>query len=140
MRIAPPMKIDSATKAKVDERGKRPVRALGDCASTESAASLSIAGLSRDGQGAQLTRPGIRTGNDPPGVSHDGHRCGTSLHAMDLWMNEHRRLTGRQAARPANRFLVIVRAGDESLHPQWTDSLATRGWDLAVSYFGTDAE
>src|SRR3954453_18440947 len=57
---------------------------------------------------------------------------------MDLCMNEQRRLTAPQAGRPANRFLVIVRAGDESLHPRWTDSLATRGWDLAVSYYGAD--
>jgi Protein of unknown function (DUF707) len=39
-----------------------------------------------------------------------------------------------------NRFLVIVRAGDRSLHPAWTDSLATRDWDLAVSYFGGDPD
>lgn len=36
------------------------------------------------------------------------------------------------------RFLVIVRAGDRSLHPQWTSSLVTRDWDLVVSYFGDD--
>ena len=36
------------------------------------------------------------------------------------------------------RFLVIVRAGDQSLHPGWTDDLATRDWDLVVSYFGDD--
>ncbi len=38
----------------------------------------------------------------------------------------------------SKRFLVVVRAGDESLHPQWTDALATRDWDLVVSYFGND--
>lgn len=37
-----------------------------------------------------------------------------------------------------NRNLVVVRAGDQSLHPAWTDSLATRDWDLVVSYFGRD--
>ncbi|HEX8010755.1 MAG TPA: hypothetical protein VF814_07460 [Casimicrobiaceae bacterium] len=37
-----------------------------------------------------------------------------------------------------NRFLVIVRAGDRSLHPHWTSALATRDWDLVVSYFGDD--
>ncbi|HEX4523298.1 MAG TPA: DUF707 domain-containing protein [Casimicrobiaceae bacterium] len=36
------------------------------------------------------------------------------------------------------RFLVIVRAGDRSLHPGWTSSLDTRDWDLVVSYFGDD--
>ena len=38
----------------------------------------------------------------------------------------------------SNRFLVVVRAGDQSLHPQWTSTLATRNWDLVVSYFGDD--
>lgn len=36
------------------------------------------------------------------------------------------------------RYLVIVRAGDRSLHPAWTQSPATRNWDLLVSYFGAD--
>lgn len=36
------------------------------------------------------------------------------------------------------RYLVIVRAGDRSLHPAWTQSPATRNWDLVVSYFGAD--
>ena len=36
------------------------------------------------------------------------------------------------------RFLVIVRAGDKSLHPRWTNSPATRSWDLVVSYYGRD--
>jgi hypothetical protein len=36
------------------------------------------------------------------------------------------------------RRLVIVRAGDHSLHPAWTRSAGTRSWDLVVSYFGTD--
>ncbi len=39
---------------------------------------------------------------------------------------------------PANRFLVVVRAGDASLHPPWTRNLATRDWDLVVSYYGDD--
>jgi hypothetical protein len=38
----------------------------------------------------------------------------------------------------APRCLVVVRAGDASLHPAWTDDLATRGFDLVVSYFGKD--
>lgn len=33
------------------------------------------------------------------------------------------------------RNLVIVRAGDRSLHPQWLDDPG-RNWDLAVSYYG----
>jgi hypothetical protein len=40
---------------------------------------------------------------------------------------------------PRKRFLVITRAGDRSLHPHWTSSLATRDWDLVISYFGDDA-
>lgn len=40
--------------------------------------------------------------------------------------------------RAGARFLVIVRAGDSSLHPQWTNDIATRDWDIVVSYFGDD--
>ncbi len=36
------------------------------------------------------------------------------------------------------RRLVIVRAGEGSLHPRWTTDRATRRWDLVVSYFGSD--
>ena len=42
--------------------------------------------------------------------------------------------------RAGARSLVIVRAGDTSLHPRWTRDLATRDWDLVVSYFGTDPQ
>jgi hypothetical protein len=42
--------------------------------------------------------------------------------------------------RSGARFLVVVRAGDTSLHPHWTRNLATRDWDLVVSYFGNDPE
>ncbi len=53
-------------------------------------------------------------------------------------------LTGAPPASPTmgtpNRFLVIVRAGDQSLHPRWTRELATRDWDLVVSYFGNDPD
>lgn len=38
------------------------------------------------------------------------------------------------------RFLVIVRAGDQSLHPMWTQSEETRNWELVVSYYGDDPE
>lgn len=34
--------------------------------------------------------------------------------------------------------LVVVRCGDNSLHPGWLGE--NRTWDLAVSYFGSDAE
>ncbi len=37
-----------------------------------------------------------------------------------------------------NRFLVVARAGDQSLHPQWTSALSERDWDLVVSYFDDD--
>jgi hypothetical protein len=36
------------------------------------------------------------------------------------------------------RNLVIVRAGDNSLHPRWLRGGAERSWDLIVSYFGDD--
>jgi uncharacterized protein DUF707 len=40
------------------------------------------------------------------------------------------------------RNLVIVRAGDSSLHPGWLQGLSTkeRSWDLIVSYFGEDRQ
>jgi hypothetical protein len=34
----------------------------------------------------------------------------------------------------SNRYLLIVRAGDRSLHPGWLG--APRDWDLHISYFG----
>jgi hypothetical protein len=47
-------------------------------------------------------------------------------------------VSARVATTSGARFLVVVRAGDTSLHPQWTDDLATRDWDLVVSYYGDD--
>ena len=39
------------------------------------------------------------------------------------------------------RNLVIVRAGDKSLHPQWLRPEGeARSWDLVVSYFGNDPD
>ena len=38
------------------------------------------------------------------------------------------------------RNLVIVRAGDSSLHPDWLAGEGTRNWDLVVSYFGKDPD
>src|ERR1700687_413368 len=37
-----------------------------------------------------------------------------------------------------NKNLVIVRAGDSSLHPQWLTGPENRNWDIVVSYFGND--
>jgi Protein of unknown function (DUF707) len=34
--------------------------------------------------------------------------------------------------------LIVVRAGDKSLHPQWMD--AKRNWDIVVSYYGDHHE
>jgi hypothetical protein len=36
--------------------------------------------------------------------------------------------------------LVIVRAGNSSLHEQWLDGEGDRNWDLIVNYFGDDPE
>ena len=41
---------------------------------------------------------------------------------------------------PRRRNLVVVRAGDNSLHPAWTEHLESRSWDLTVSYFGKDPD
>jgi hypothetical protein len=38
-----------------------------------------------------------------------------------------------------HRNLVIVRAGDSSLHPHWLEGQLPRNWDLLVSYFGSDS-
>lgn len=41
-------------------------------------------------------------------------------------------------ALPARRVLVVLRAGDESLHPFWflNGRVESRNWDLHISYFG----
>ena len=36
------------------------------------------------------------------------------------------------------KFLVVVRAGDSSLHPGWLQASHGRDWDLVVSYCGAD--
>ncbi|CAH2600536.1 conserved protein of unknown function [Rhodovastum atsumiense] len=36
--------------------------------------------------------------------------------------------------------LVIVRAGDASLHPAWLAGATRRNWDLVVSYYGDDPD
>lgn len=42
-----------------------------------------------------------------------------------------------QMAESSRRFLLVVRAGDKSLHPSWlADSGVERNWDLHVSYYG----
>jgi hypothetical protein len=38
------------------------------------------------------------------------------------------------------RNLVIVRAGDSSLHEQWLSGEGERNWDLIVNYFGDDPQ
>ncbi len=40
----------------------------------------------------------------------------------------------------SRRNLVVVRAGDKSLHPYWLMGESDRNWDLAVSYFGDDPD
>ncbi|WP_263372955.1 glycosyltransferase family 2 protein [Granulicella aggregans] len=36
------------------------------------------------------------------------------------------------------RFLVVVRAGDNSLHPQWLQGSEARNWDMIVHSFGNE--
>jgi Protein of unknown function (DUF707) len=38
------------------------------------------------------------------------------------------------------RNLVVVRAGDKSLHPHWLTGAGERNWELVVSYFGDDPD
>ena len=40
------------------------------------------------------------------------------------------------AARRRRKYLVVVRAGDTSLHPQWLRGSGERSWDLIVHAFG----
>ena len=53
--------------------------------------------------------------------------------------------TTTQSASPgqrgsARRNLVIVRAGNNSLHPAWLAGAPERSWDLLVNYFGDDPD
>ena len=41
---------------------------------------------------------------------------------------------------PRRKNLVIVRAGDLSLHEQWLDGDEERNWDMIVNYFGDDPD
>lgn len=41
--------------------------------------------------------------------------------------------------RMRRQFLVVLRAGDRSLHPQWLSG-EPRNWDLALSYYGDSPE
>jgi hypothetical protein len=41
---------------------------------------------------------------------------------------------------PGRRNLVIVRAGNSSLHPAWLSGAPERSWDLLVNYFGDDPD
>ncbi len=40
----------------------------------------------------------------------------------------------------SNRNLVVVRAGDQSLHPTWMLPQEKRSWDLVISYYGEDPD
>jgi hypothetical protein len=50
----------------------------------------------------------------------------------------------QQGVTMSRRFLVVVRAGDSSLHPQWLQGSAgqqvERNWDLIVNYYGDDPQ
>jgi hypothetical protein len=46
--------------------------------------------------------------------------------------------SGTPLWRKTSRNLVIVRAGDSSLHEEWLAEPGERNWDLVVSYFGDD--
>ena len=49
-------------------------------------------------------------------------------------------MTGPFAGPRRRRFLVVVRAGDTSLHPTWVDPARPRSFDLVVSYYGRDPQ
>jgi Protein of unknown function (DUF707) len=39
---------------------------------------------------------------------------------------------------PNRKNLVIVRAGNNSLHPEWLKGMEDRSWDLVINYYGDD--
>lgn len=47
-------------------------------------------------------------------------------------------MTQNSMTQAKRRNLVIVRAGDSSLHPRWLQGAEERSWDLLVNYFGDD--
>lgn len=53
------------------------------------------------------------------------------MHSLGLLENQ------RESMPSARRFLVIVRAGEKSLHRQWLAG-APRSWDLVVSWYGSE--
>ena len=65
----------------------------------------------------------------------EGGRARAERHSVSADNNDH-----VPRPRERRRNLVIVRAGDSSLHPMWLDGAADRSWDLLVSYFGADPE
>ena len=50
------------------------------------------------------------------------------------------RLTDHDPHVAEKRNLVVVRAGDSSLHPRWLEGRGIRNFDIIVSYFGDDPE
>lgn len=55
---------------------------------------------------------------------------------MDIASNTNSAQDASQAPRTGKRYLIVVRAGDESFHMTWLTPGVTRNWDLHVSYFG----
>lgn len=47
---------------------------------------------------------------------------------------------GKQSGALSKPNLVVVRAGDQSLHPRWLVPETERNWDLVVSYYGDDPD
>lgn len=45
-------------------------------------------------------------------------------------------MSGRNSSRSDRVNLLIVRAGDTSLHPRWIESHPQRNWDILVNYYG----
>ncbi len=80
-----------------------------------------VPGYTQSHQLRRVAHPPHPAGVSPPGVA----RRATFLTSLD---------------RPSRPNLVVLRAGEGSLHSQWPRDIADtdRNWDLCISYYGAD--
>jgi len=100
-------------------------------------AALSLGSWRRAADGGLVL--GDRSGCEWTLAADGAGFCGPEeslTHAGDWPIRE---LGGR---RPGRRNLVVLRAGDNSLHPLWLESMGgqDRSWDLCLSYYGDQPE
>ena len=74
----------------------------------------------------------VPLGADQCGQNFQAHTIGTMTIRADIRQTA----VTFSATEPRRPFLVIVRAGDHSLHKNWMRRDASRQWDLLVDYYG----